>query len=244
MIDLHCHLLPAIDDGAQSLEETLALGRQAVEDGIHTVVATPHFRPPMDFLQQLEARKQALQTTREALQREKIPLTLLEGGEITANGHLFREVFPLLPALLLPTPPQLPPTALVELPLDLEVTHAQGLLFEAQLNGFQLILAHPERYPGFHKNLPLLKSLLDKGIFLQFNQDSLRTGFFRGRHAKPILELMAYAPQQVLLATDAHHPQYRPCLLSPAKETVTHALGDTFWIALTTTNPKSLLGLP
>ena len=243
MIDLHCHLLPAIDDGAQSLEETLALARQAVEDGIHTVVATPHFRHPVDFQQQLQARKTALQATREALQRENIPLNLLEGGEITANGHLFREVFPKFPALLLPTPPNSTPTALGELPLDLEVTHAQGLLFEAQLNGFQLLLAHPERYPGFRNNIPLLKSLLDKGILLQFNQESLRTGFFHARHAKPILDLMAYAPQQVFLASDAHHPTFRPCRLSPAKTLVTQTLGENSWSLMTFHNQQKIMGL-
>ena len=67
MIDLHCHILPGIDDGAPDLETSLNLARQAVDDGITHIVATPHFRYPVDFAAQLSARHAAANTLRKAL---------------------------------------------------------------------------------------------------------------------------------------------------------------------------------
>ncbi|GEM_PF-2748877 len=223
---------------------SLSMARQAVEDGISTVVVTPHFRPPVDYGQQLSAREQALEALRADLKQEGIALELLPGAECTSNGHLFTQELPQMPGLLMPTAPGIPKTALVELPLKMSIEHAEDLLFQAQLADYRLILAHPERYPHFTGAIDMLKGMLSRGIYLQFNTQALRKGFFHRHITRPVLELMKTAPDQVLLASDAHDDSYRPMKLSPARETVEDALGATFWQHLTHENPAKLLGLP
>lgn len=243
MIDLHSHILPGLDDGSLDLSMSISMARQAVEDGIDTVVVTPHFRPPVDYAQQLSAREQAFEALCAALKQEGIALELLPGAECTSNGHLFTQEFPQMPGLLMPTAPGLPKTALVELPLNMSVEHAGDLLFQAQLANYRLILAHPERYPRFTETVDTLKGMLSRGIYLQFNTQALRKGLFHRHITRPVLELMQAAPDQVLLASDAHDDSDRPMKLSPAKETVEDALGATFWQHLTHDNPAKLLGL-
>ena len=244
MIDIHCHILPGIDDGSPDLTTSLAMARQAVADGVTAVVATPHFRPPVDYPAQLDARKDAFAALTAALSDQNIPLKLICGAECTVNGHLFYDVFPQHPTLLYPIQnPGAPKTALVELPMDMEVSHAGDVLFNAQLQGYRIVLAHPERQPGFFKDLDELKGMLNRGIFLQFNEDDLQTGFFHRKMTRAITELMQYCPDQVFLGSDAHETEYRPCKLTPARAAIVAALGEAFWNKLTVENPTALLEL-
>ena len=120
---------------------------------------------------------------------------------------------------------------------------AGDLLFLAQTHGFRMILAHPERQPGFTGAYDTLAPLLERGLMLQFNADSLAGGFFSLWRRRTMLRLMHLAPEQVFLATDAHDPSERPCRLSPARHAVESALGREFWTRLTEANPRALLGI-
>ncbi|MCQ2397545.1 MAG: hypothetical protein MJ106_07610 [Lentisphaeria bacterium] len=245
MIDIHCHILPGIDDGSPDLQTSLQMARQASADGVTDIVATPHFRPPIVIEEQLVAREAAFKKLSKALQDEKIPLTLHCGAECMVNGHLFYQEFPKYPTLLIPIKGDSPSmTALVELPLEMNVAHAEDVLFHAQLQGYRIVLAHPERQPGFLNAISTLKGMLDRGGFLQFNEDDLKTGFWHRKMTRAITDLMKYSPDQVLLASDSHEPKYRPCMLTPAKPAVVAALGEAFWDKLTVENPSTLLNLP
>ncbi len=244
MIDIHCHILPGIDDGSPNLATSLEMARQAVADGVTTIVATPHFRPPVDYPAQIEARKDAFAALSAALADQNIPLKLLCGAECMVNGHLFYDIFPKYPNLLYPiNDPEAPKTALVELPMDMEISHAGDVLFNAQLQGYRIVLAHPERQPGFLKDLDELKGMLNRGIFLQFNEDDILTGFFHRKMTRAILGLMQYSPDQVFLGSDSHETEHRPCKLTPARKAIVSALGDTFWDKLTKENPAEFLGI-
>lgn len=244
MIDIHCHILPGIDDGSPDLQTSIAMARQAVEDGVTDIVATPHFRPPIEVEAQIAARKNAFETLTKALAEKKIPLRLHCGAECMVNGHLFYQEFPKYPTLMIPIQGEnQPPTALVELPLEMGVEHASDVLFHAQLQGYRIVLAHPERQPRFLKELETLRGMLDRGIILQFNEDDLKPGFWHRKMTNAITDLMKYSPDQVLLASDSHELKYRPCKLSPAKEAVVKALGEAFWTKLTVENPATLLNL-
>jgi len=243
MIDIHCHILPEIDDGAENLEMSLAMAKQAVEDGVTHIVVTPHFRPPYDYDLQLQLREERLATLRAALAEKQLPLTLLKGAEVQTQEYPFKELLVRYPQLLIPGSTPEHKTVLLELPLDMAADRVKDIYFLAQLYHTDMILAHPERQPNFLNNVSALKELLEHGLMLQFNATSIRKGFFRRRMNRGILELMAAAPEQVFLASDAHEPEERPCRLSPASEVILPALGEEAWQMMTESNPRRVLGL-
>lgn len=249
MIDLHCHILPGIDDGAPDLETSLNLARQAVDDGITHIVATPHFRYPVDFAAQLSARHAAANTLRKALANAGMPLTLSEGGEfqICENALGLLRQFPNIgyPAI---NDDGTPRAVLVELLPQSDVLRGGDFLFQAQLAEDSpqiIVVAHPERQPGFVEHASQLATLLDRGLHLQFNATAFVQPFWhlgQSQVTRTALSLMAHAPDQVYLASDAHDPVMRPCRLSIAHKPIAHALGEDFWEKLTRDNPKQLLG--
>ena len=246
MIDIHCHILPEIDDGAQSLEMTLAMARQAVADGITQVVATPHFRPPYELLPQLALRRQRLEEVRAALKEAAIPLELLAGAEVQAQDFTFKELLKEHPQLLIPGSDAggEAPAVLLELPMEMPVEWAKDLFFLAQLHHFRMVLAHPERQPNFLAQTEALKDLLSQGAMLQFNATSIHRGFLFGRRLnRAIFALMAAAPEQVFLATDAHETEHRPCRLTDVKDIVVKELGEEAWHLMTEGNARRLMGL-
>ena len=245
MIDIHCHILPGIDDGAADLATSMELARQAVADGITHIVATPHFRPPYEPEAQSAAREAALATLRGALAAAGVPLTLLAGGECHVVERIFADVLPRWPGMLVPGTGAdgQSPAVLVEMSQEMPIGQAGDLLFLAQTHNFRMLLAHPERQPGFTGSYETLAPLVERGLMLQFNADSFEGGLFSMWRRRTMLRLMRLAPEQVFLASDAHDVSERPCRLSPARPAITRALGQAFWTRLTEDNPRALLGL-
>ena len=157
--------------------------------------------------------------------------------------RIFADVLPHWPGMLMPGAGGEPPAALVEMSQEMPIGQAGDLLFLAQTHNFRMILAHPERQPGFTGAYDTLAPLLERGLMLQFNADSFAGGLFSLWRRRTMLRLMHLAPERVFLATDAHDISERPCRLSPAKPAVTHALGQAFWTRLTEDNPRALLGM-
>ncbi len=246
MIDIHCHILPEIDDGAPSMEVALAMARQAADDGITHIVATPHFRPPYELLPQLALRARRVEEFRAALKEAGIPLEVLAGAEVQAQDYTFKELLKQHPQLLIPNTGRdgAPPAVLLELPMEMPVEWAKELFFLAQLHHFRMILAHPERQPNFLSQISALQELISQGMMLQFNATSIHRGFLFGRRLnRAIFSLMAAAPEQVFLATDAHETENRPCCLGEVKDIVAKAVGEAAWCLMTEENARRLLGL-
>lgn len=201
MIDLHCHILPQLDDGPNSIDESVALARSLAEQEVAKVVATPHVRE--DFPNTPPAIDRAVDDLRAALRTHGVPLEIVPGAEI-AIDHLPR----LAPAdlrrltlgdrgryLLLETP-------YTTWPLTLSSQVAQ-----LHADGFGVVLAHPERNPSVQATPDLLEPLVNAGVLVQITANS-----FRGRRASHIREtataLVARGLAHVV-ATDAHSAESR-----------------------------------
>lgn len=240
MIDVHCHILPGIDDGAATLEDSVALARQCVADGVDTVVCTPHGMSAT-LQEQIAKRDEAMKLLTEELRKQEIPLRLLPGLEYCIDGHSLEcyrqaENFTLGGrkggALLL------------EFPFAVDFTLTSNLLFYASQRDVQIILAHPERYHGFLDHTGEMAQWLQRGLMLQFNASNLKHHRFSfNRVPKAIVKLISQAPDQILLGSDAHHPEDRPAGLSVAKETVVSACGEDVWRLITEETPKRIIGL-
>lgn len=203
-VDIHAHVLPGIDDGPRDLDGALALGRAAFAAGTKVLVATPHLRAdfPLVHVQELAGRCLALC---EALRAEGIGLQVVCGAEVSLLWALEasdRE-------LALATYGQQGTDLLVEAP-STPVIGLESLLSQLDARGPRIILAHPERYPPFQGDLALLVELVEQGVVLQVNADSLlgseRTSLScrLGRHL--VRDGLAH-----VLASDGHRAQrWRP----------------------------------
>lgn len=216
LIDLHIHLLPAIDDGCGDLDATVALARAAVEDGVSAVAATPHVNASYPTTPQ--AMLAALDATDAALRAAGIPLDVRPGAEIALDrvdelSDAELRAFSLGGSgryVLLESP-------FAAWPIDIELR--TGRL--AQL-GMRTVLAHPERCRGLQTDsgVEILRSAVDRGMLVQVNAGSLVGRF--GKPSRTAAEAFMAAGLVHLLASDAHDAVNRP----PRMTDVAKAVGD------------------
>lgn len=203
MLDLHCHILPGIDDGAASLQEALAMAQFCVADGITHITATPHCHRHLRLLRADILPHVA--RLNEALQKARIPLTVLPGSEVqVTDTAAYRRDFE---AEIYCHLGDSNAFTLVEFSWNRELYPADaaeliGWLRERQM---QPIVAHPERHNYFRDDPARLRALADAGAWLQITVDSLLGN--HGSAPQTAGEEMLREHRQVVLATDAHNMQ-------------------------------------
>lgn len=233
LIDLHCHLLPGIDDGAHDLDTSLAMARLAVADGIATVACTPHILPGV-YNNAGPAIRAAVAGLRDALAAAGIPLRLVTGADVhiapdlgtrladgralTLNDSRY---------FLLEPPHHVPPPRLED--------HVFGL----QTRGYVPILTHPERLSWVDAQYDLIKRLVYNGVLMQLTAGSL-TGRF-GRRPRYWADRMLDEGLCHLLATDAHNTEQRAPRLAEARDIVAERLGEEEATHLVLTRPQGIL---
>ena len=230
MIDLHCHILPGLDDGAQTLEDSLDMARVAAGDGIHTIAATPHAdlwgaNPDQADLEDRVAQLQA------ALDTQGIPVRIVPGLENHLTPELVSgQVVPLNHTGFI----------LVELPFEEFPFYVEEALFQLQLKGYAPILAHPERNAVLRSTHDVLRGLVERGILAQLTAASL-LGVF-GRKTREASEDFLRDGLVQVLATDSHSPSggRRP-LLTEALAVASRLIGPERAQALVTSTPERIL---
>lgn len=221
MIDLHCHLLPGIDDGAPDLETALELARMAVAEGITHVVCTPHIHPGRyDNTPQTIADALAVFTA--GLRNAGIHLQVAAAAEVrfdmeimlgVANGSVpFLGEWQGRKVLLLEFPHG-------ELPFGAERL-TKWLL---QRNILPMI-AHPERNKAVMRQPSRLKPFIEQGCLLQVTASSV-TGHF-GDAAQEVAHALLAEKQVTILASDAHNIKHRPPALRDAMQHAARIVGD------------------
>jgi len=218
MIDLHCHILPGIDDGAKTIDETLEMARIAVKEGIHHIIATPHYIQYSDYLGKQDVEK-LVDEVNLIFRKEQIPLTVSAGHEVYMTPDLpklveQKEVSTLNNSQYI----------LVEFPMNDIPMYAEDIFYELRLMGLTPILAHPERYPMIMENPNLLLKFLKLGVLCQTNVGSIR-GFFGERVQKTAIQLIEHNMIH-FIATDAHTPRNRAPKLQKALEEITKISGE------------------
>jgi protein-tyrosine phosphatase len=235
MIDLHCHLLPGVDDGAKTWDETLGMCRMAADDGIRTVFATPHFqetgmRVPRDTVLRLVAELRA------RLEKENISLDVRAGNEIYAHPHMETFVETKQAAtygdagqyVLFELPPQ-------GVPLE----GLKEMVFRLTLKGITPVLAHPERNAMFRADAGALAALVSQGVVCQITAAALSENgdaasreacfdWFRGGLAH-------------LLSTDAHNLANRAPRMARAFEVLKKEIPENVYRAVRDEYPSAVL---
>lgn len=233
MIDLHCHLIPNLDDGARDDEQALAMARIAVEDGITTIACTPHMTPGVYDNTSSRIREGVGRLAR-LLAEARVPLTLVSGADVHVTPTLPSE-FQSGQALCLNDTRY----ALIEPPHDVVPPRMEETFFNLMAAGYAPILTHPERLRWIERSYDLITLLAGRGVLMQITAGSF-TGTFG---ARPLYwaERMAAEGLVHILATDAHNTGRRAPKLRPAYEKACQLLGEAEAKNLVYNRPKGIL---
>ena len=233
MIDLHCHLLPGIDDGAADLAVSLEMARAMVADGVAVAACTPHILPGLyhNTGPDIRAATMRLQTQ---LKQHDIPLHLTWG----ADNHVVPDfVAQLREGHLLPLAGSR--YVLVEPPHHVAPPRMEEFFFNLLAAGYVPILTHPERLTWINGQYDTIKRLARSGVWMQLTAGSLSGAF--GHNAKYWAERMLGDGLVHILATDAHDVKKRPPNLSEGFSLAAKLLGEEEARHLVRSRPAGVL---
>jgi len=237
MIDLHCHILPAVDDGARSLEESLSMCRMAFEDGCTAMVATPHQRRGEWWNADrgdLERRAAELSA---ALAAGGDGLRVFLGGEVHVDSEFLAEVerYPASGILPLAGSRYL----LVEFPWTYSESAAEELIYELAVAGWRPIVAHPEFIPWLAEEPERVARLVDQGAAVQVTAMSV-TGEF-GKRPQKSTQALLEADLVHFVASDSHDTRSRPPGLKRAHDWIAERWGAPRARQLTLDHPLAVV---
>lgn len=232
-VDIHCHILPGMDDGAQTLEDSLALAREAVANGVGEIIATPHLNRDLFPFSSAKADA-AYNRLKEALKDADIPISLHLGAEVKASPNISEG----LKSGAIPTLAG-SRYLLLELPFDVMPPFARELVFQIQLAGITPILAHPERNSQFQRNPSLLEPFLSAGCLAQINSTSL-TGYLGRSSQKAAIALLTRGWVHII-GSDGHKAGSRGINFKEAVALAARHVGFDEAQKLVRENPKRLL---
>ncbi|MEO8290517.1 MAG: CpsB/CapC family capsule biosynthesis tyrosine phosphatase [Gaiellaceae bacterium] len=225
MIDLHAHLLPGLDDGARTFEESRALANRAAAEGITAIAATPHVRA--DYPTTADVMERAVEDLRTHFRESGIDVEVLHGAEVDLDYAANLEVEELRRLTLAQSGRYL----LVECPYGgwpLGIGHS---LAELRRAGLTPILAHPERNREIQARTSLLAELVEGGALVQVTSASLDGRL--GRSSKATAERLLREGLVHLLASDAHTPDTRDAgLLAAVKAVRDEKLADYLTVSV------------
>lgn len=217
MIDIHCHILPFLDDGASDWEAALVMAQDAHREGITSVIATPHHANGQ-YMNNAPKIKEAVEMMNERLRQAGNPLLVLPGQEIRIYGELLNdlergELLSLADSRYI----------LLEMPSSRVPRNMEEICHELIIQGFVPVIAHPERNAEIAADPSKLERLIELGSLGQVTAQSL-AGVFGNKLQKLSLELCRRNAVHVL-ASDAHDSVHRPFGLNAAYVVMEKELG-------------------
>ncbi|MBF0587567.1 MAG: capsular biosynthesis protein [Magnetococcales bacterium] len=240
-IDLHCHILPGIDDGAENLEMALEMAQMAVDHGTSAIMATPHIIPGV-FNNTLSAIRKRAEAFRIELKKAQINLTIYSAAEI----RLSPEVVTLarkgeLPFFNQPDHPREDGKnfVLLELPHQSVPVGSDNLVSWLVSRDIVPIIAHPERNTAIQANQDLLRPFMKIGCLVNLTAGSFLGGF--GPTAKKTASDLLQRGWGHILASDAHNLENRTPILDTAVDAVSHIVGPQQALSMVTTIPEFLI---
>ena len=235
MVDLHTHILPGVDDGSGSIEESLAMAEMASYAGTEILVATPHSNQKGRFENYYD-KKMADRFTRleEAVKAAGIPLIMVRGMEIMATDDMKERIIRKELISL-----NASSYYLVEFPFDAPPEWIQDRLNDILSLDKIPLIAHPERYYCAQDRPEYIYDWLKMGCLTQMNKGSMFGRF--GRHAKDLAELMLRYRLVTVIGSDAHSPIQRTTHMGEAWDYVAEKMGMNWAFRLFERNGEKIL---
>lgn len=234
MTDIHCHILPGVDDGAENLKESLAMADLAIDCGVRDIIATPHFQGAEQELEKLGRMMKGLEQLNRALEQRGKPLRIHPGAEILC----FPETVELAGQGKLPT---LGGTgyALCEFFFDAPFEYMDRILADIAGAGYKIVAAHPERYEAVIRDPGIARHWFRKGYVIQLDKGSV-LGAFGGRVQGTSRWLLDRGFVH-MIASDAHSARRRTTDLSHLRFWLLERYPEAYADLLLKENPGRLL---
>ena len=198
MTDIHSHLIFNVDDGSNSLEESIELLKKMKDAGFDNVIITPHYIENSDYNANNSIKLKRLKTLQAAAKKEKININLYLGNEAYISSRMLDNIKKGNISTLNNSK-----YLLFEIPFHNQIINFEDAIHEMQVAGYTPILAHPERYDYFQDNPKLIDKLKETGILFQCNFASI-TGFYN-RRSKKLMKYLLKKRYVDYLGTDVHH---------------------------------------
>ncbi len=233
MIDMHSHIIPSIDDGSNSVQETFNMINEAKKSGFTDIVCTSHFL--LDYYeptpQEIIFWKDKLQ---QVLEYKGVDVEIYPGMEIYISNKM-DELIKENKILTLNQSRYI----LIELPLSTTVNYLDHILFMLQSLSIKPIIAHPERYKCVQDEPELVQEFIDKGALIQCNYGSILELY--GKKAKQIIKLLLKEGQVDFLGSDCHKEKTIYPIIPHAVKKIKKIIGNEAFYKISTENPKKVL---
>lgn len=236
MIDLHCHLLPGIDDGPKTMQEAVDMAMRAVDEGIHHAVVTPHIQPGC-YDNDRESIRLVYETFKQELQQRNIPLSTGMAAEVRVCGELPQMIIgnkvPFLGKW------QDKNVILLEFPHDHVPIGAEKLVQWLQTRNILPLIAHPERNQGILRQPAKIEPFIELGCLLQITASSV-CGLFGAASRDLALQLIEEDVVTVM-ASDAHNLLKRQPALKAAVDILAPYFGEERVMKLVVDHPSVII---
>ena len=235
MIDIHNHSLYGIDDGSPDIEESIHIIKKQYELGFNKVILTPHYILGSKYCSDNEEKVKLMNLLYEELNKNEIPVQLYLGNEIFINNEINEYILDNKICSINDSK-----YILVEFSLYNILNNIDDLLYDLVLQGYKVIIAHPERYTFLQENYELIDKIKDENIYFQCNYSSIV-----GKYGKKAQKLMIYLLKNNLvsfLGTDVHRSKSSVITdFNKAKKKIIKLIGQERFDLLSNDNIESVL---
>ncbi len=197
MTDVHSHILFGIDDGSRTISESVELLKKLKSVGFNNVILTPHFILDSTYNSNYESNIKIYNELKERLIDENIDINIYLGNEIFIDKNV-----PTLLEKNIITSLNGTKYVLVEFPMHNKLLNLEDMLYEIRSKGYEVVIAHPERYDAFKEDYSIVDTLREEGFLFQSNYSSI-LGYY-GKDSIKLLKYMLKRHYIDFLGTDIH----------------------------------------
>ena len=233
MIDIHTHIIPNIDDGAKSVEESFEIFKEAHKNGFTDIILTPHYIKEY-YETNTNIREFWVKSIQDTLNKLQIPIKVYVGNEVYVSEDLDKLIYENKISCLNNSN-----YVLFELPMNSEIKYLDEIIFKILDLDKIPIIAHPERYSFVKKDISTIKRLHEKGVLFQANYGSILEAY--GKDAKKTLEKLLKENLISFIASDVHRLKTIYNNIEQSKEKIRQIIGAKKLEELITINPKRVI---
>lgn len=197
MTDVHSHILFEVDDGSQSLDESIEILKKMKEVGFDNVIFTPHYIEGSEYCSNNLEKEEKLEIIKKELKKNNIDINIYLSNEIFINNNIYE----LINSNII-HPYNDTKYILVELPFHNQIVNLEDIIYELKIKGLIPIIAHPERYTYFQENYKIVDKLRNEGFLFQCNYSSI-IGYY-GKESQKLIKYMLKKEYVDYLGTDIH----------------------------------------
>lgn len=233
MVDIHSHLIPNVDDGSKSVEDTFIMFDEAQKAGFTDIILTSHY-----IIDYYENKKDELvfwkDKLQEVLNKNNKSLKLHSGMEV----YISEEINKLVEEKRILTLAN-SRYILIELPMSTDIKYLDYVIFFLESNGFKFILAHPERYKSIQINPKLIETYIEKGCLIQCNYGSILGQY--GREAKSTIKYLLKKDLVHFMGSDCHKKDGIYTNIPKAVKKIEKIVGKQKLYEITTSNANKII---